>query len=112
MADTAGVSDWEPSGGRLVPEQRRVADRHKAELEQARRERDDALVALLHLEQELARGARPAEQADAEVERLLLLIEGLIAEVTQLRQSSSWRLTAPLRRLRDAQLRLRRRALG
>jgi hypothetical protein len=82
------------------------------ELERTRAERDEALVALLQSEQDRARLVLEirelAHGPDSDsVDQLTAIAAALAEQVTELQRSSSWRVTAPLRRARDVQLRLR-----
>jgi len=60
---------------------------------------------------ELAR-AKTAEYANASANELRQVMQALQAEVLMLRNSSSWRMTAPLRRLRYELGRIKRRLVG
>jgi SAM-dependent methyltransferase len=109
-----GVMDErDTAAARAEEAERQIAeDSSRTQLESTRIERDEVLLALLQSEQERARlvleiaelAAGPDTDA---VEQLTAVAAALAQQVTELQRSSSWRITAPLRRARDAQLRLR-----
>lgn len=73
-----------------------------AELDLMRLQRDRALVALLRAEQRTAAAARDSSRCADESDALKAVTCALAAELKGIRESRSWRVTAPLRALRDA----------
>jgi chromosome segregation ATPase len=83
-----------------------ASDAAQHALEAACRERDETLFALLRSEQDRV---HDAAQQQSETDHLAAAAAGLAHELTELRHSSSWRVTAPMRWLKDAELRRRAR---
>ena len=70
----------------------------------ARRVRDETqrhAEAEAELNDALADARQSQARTEAELAELSLRLEGVVHELTALRESTSWRLTAPLRRVTD-----------
>jgi 2-polyprenyl-3-methyl-5-hydroxy-6-metoxy-1,4-benzoquinol methylase len=87
---------------------REIGQRQHLELDAVRRERDGLLVGRLWDEQSVARGDLPhsATSASCDVAELASSAQALADQLNAIRRSRSWRITAPLRRIRESQLRL------
>jgi SAM-dependent methyltransferase len=93
-------------------DRRFAVDTTRVELERARAERDETLFALMRSEQERARLVMSTREVERGVDiealdQLSATATALAEQVTELRRSSSWRITAPLRWVREVQLHLR-----